>query len=102
MTRIRIAPDGRVRGLWTDVIDWHSIGSLTVRRASSVEFDDSIQKWVVRAWRPRSRIRRFLQWLTGRPFGEIVRWATTRQDALAWERTHYQPGGQGWPTGRPA
>jgi hypothetical protein len=40
--KLRIAPDGTVRGLWDDAIDWQSLGRVSVRRASSVEFDDSI------------------------------------------------------------
>jgi hypothetical protein len=94
--KLRIAPDGTVRGLWTDVIDWHAISRLAVQRASSVEFEDSIQKWVVRAWRSRSRIRRFLQWLTCRPRGEILYLADTREDALRWEQEYYGVGGPGW------
>jgi hypothetical protein len=47
--KLRIATDGTVRALWNDRIDWQSLGRLAVRRASSVEFHDSIQKWVVRA-----------------------------------------------------
>jgi hypothetical protein len=96
MTRIRIAPDGTVRGLWTDVIAWHSIGRLAVWRASSVEFQASDQKWVVRAWRPNTRVRRALQWLTGRPFGEVLYLGDTREGALRWERAYYSVGGPGW------
>ena len=96
MTRIRIAPDGNVRGLWTDAVDWRAVGRLAVRRASYVEFHDSIQKWIVRGWRPRSRFFRLLQWLTGRPFGEVLYMADTRADALAWEQAYYGVGGPGW------
>ncbi len=98
MNRIRlcITHGGNVRGLWTDQIDWRSIGRLTVRRASYVEYHNSAQKWVVRAWRPRSRVRRVLQWLTGRPFGEVLYLADTREEALDWEQRYYGIGGPGW------
>jgi hypothetical protein len=58
--------------------------------------------WYVRDGQPKRWMRRLLQRALGRPFNEILHWATSRDEALAWERTHYQPGGQGWPTGRPA
>jgi hypothetical protein len=69
---------------------------LTVRRASRVEFDDSIPPWVVRAWKPRSCIRRFGPWLTGRPFGKIIYPANTREEALPWEQDYFGLGGSGW------
>ena len=96
MTRVRITRNGRVRGLWTDKINWHAIGRLAVRRASYVEFHESIQKWVVRAWRPRSRFFRLLQRLTRHPFGEILYMADTRHEALRWEQAYYGIGGPGW------
>ena len=96
MTRLRIAPDGTVRGLWTDEIDWPALGRSSVRRASHVEYSDRRQQWYVRAGRPRSWIRRVLQWALRRPCGEVVHRAKTREEALAWEQDHYQPGGPGW------
>ena len=97
MTRIRIAPDGTVRGLWTDEVDWPSLGKAAVERASHVEFCERRQLWYVRAGKPRNRLRRILQLVLHRPFGEVLHWAKTRQEALAWEQNHYQPGGPGWP-----
>lgn len=94
--KLRIAPDGTVRSLRTDATDWRSIGKPAVQPASSVEFDGPIQKWVVRAWRSRSRTRRFREWLTGQPFGEVVYLADTREEALRWEREFYRVGGAGW------
>jgi hypothetical protein len=69
---------------------------LTVRRASRVEFDDSIQPWVVRGWKPTSCIRRFVPWLTGRPFDKILYRANTREEALPWEQDYFGLGGPGW------
>lgn len=94
--KLRITPDGTVHGLWDDAIDWASLGRVCVRRASHVEFGEEQQMWYVRAARPRSALRRMAQRLCGRPFGEILHWANTRDEALAWERRYYEPGGPGW------
>ena len=94
--KMRITPDGTIRGLWDDQIDWPNLGRVTVRRASHVEFRDRRQLWYVRAGRPRSALRIILQVVFRRPFGEIVHWADTREEALAWERRYYEPGGPGW------
>jgi len=100
MTRIRIAPDGTVRGLWTDTIDWRSLGRLAVQRASHVEFCRHRQMWYVRAAQPRDALRRILQAVFRRPFGEILHWANSRAEGLAWEREHLGPGGPGWDGGK--
>ena len=42
-----IAPGGLVRGLYTDEVDWSALGPLRVTRASTVEFDETRQGWVV-------------------------------------------------------
>ena len=84
--KLRISPTGSIQGLWSDRTDWHAIGQLTVRRASYVGFHELIQKWVVRAWRPRGRVRQAMQRLTGRPSGEVLYMSDTRTDALAWEQ----------------
>ncbi len=96
MTKLRITPDGTVRALWSDEVDWRALGQVSVQRASHVEFCDHRQKWYVQAARPRSWIRRQLQLWSGRPFGEMLHWAATRGEALAWERAHFEPGGPLW------
>lgn len=98
--KLRIAPDGVVRGLWSDAVDWAAIGRVSVRRASHVEFCDRTQIWYVRARRPKSRLRRLLQHVLRRPCGEVLHRAPTRSEALAWEREHFAPGGAGWPAVR--
>lgn len=92
VTRLRIQPDGNVTGLWDDQIDWSSLGNLTVRRASYVEFCDRKQMWYVRLARPRTVIHRIAQLLSRRPFGEVLYWSPTRKQALAWEREHFSTG----------
>lgn len=42
-----LLPDGTVKGLHTDLIDLSTMGRLQVERASQVEFDPTIQEWVV-------------------------------------------------------
>ena len=96
MTKLRIAPDGSVQGLWTDEFDWPAIGQVSVTRASHVEFCARRQMWYVRAGRLKSRVRRLLQLMLDRPLGEILHWARSRADALEWEQAHYEPGGAGW------
>ena len=87
--KLRITPDGNVTGLWDDEINWRSLGNLTVQRASHVEFSYRRQMWFVQRARPSRLLRRLLQNLLRRPFGEILHWSTTRKQALAWERDHF-------------
>lgn len=95
--KLRIGPDGVVRGLWDDGLDWCGLGQVRAERASHVEFDQRRQVWTVQIGQPRSRLRRWLQRLLRRPFGDILHWAASRSAALAWEREHFAPGGPGWP-----
>ena len=44
---INILPSGYVECLYTDKINLRNIGSLDVRRASNVEFDNNKQGWMV-------------------------------------------------------
>jgi hypothetical protein len=94
--RLRINEDGRVQGLWSDAIDWTLLGRVSVHRASHVEFCQRRQTWFVRAAKPNGWFRRLLQRLLRRPCGEVLHWAPTRGQALAWEHAHYEPGGPGW------
>ena len=98
MIRLRITRDGRVRGLWTDAVDFTGLGETDVRRASHVEFDRRMQQWFVTEAVPRGRLRRWIQRLFGRPMGRVIHFASTRSAALEWERRYFGPGGCGWPT----
>ena len=42
-----IGPDGVIRGLYTDDVPWKVLGRIQVRRASTVEFDETGQGWIV-------------------------------------------------------
>lgn len=44
---VLLYPDGRTKCLWTDEIDLHQIGKLSVERASSVEFNPTPQEWEI-------------------------------------------------------
>ena len=96
MTKLRITSDGRVCGLWTDQIQFKAMGTVRVRRVSHVEFYEHYQCWGVREAIPASSIRRWLQWLLRCPMGRLLRTASARRQALAWEHEYYQPGGPGW------
>lgn len=39
--------DGKIEGLWNDIIPWTELGHCEVTRASSVEFNPEEQKWEV-------------------------------------------------------
>lgn len=95
--KLRISPDGTVRALWSDAVDWQSIGPVSVRRASHVEFCGHRQMWYVQAGLARNALRFLVQAVLRQPFGEIMHWAPTRSEALDWEREYYGPGGSGWP-----
>ncbi len=97
MIRLRITPDGRVRGLWTDAVEFAVLGRSHVRRASHVEFDERVQRWIVREAVPSIQWRRYVQLLTGRPLGRLLHESPSRRDALLWEERHFGPGGAGWP-----
>jgi len=47
-TVLTFDPDGKVRGLYTEAIPLQSLGRLKITRATSIEFDDGYQCWVVR------------------------------------------------------
>ena len=98
MTTLRITPDGRIRGLWTDDVRLAELGTMHVRRASHVEFDDRQQCWCVREAEPDCAVRQWLQRLLGLPLGRMLHRATTRASALTWEHEYFQPGGPGWRT----
>jgi hypothetical protein len=96
MIKLRITPDGRIRGLWEDSLDLHELGALRVRRASHVEYDNDRQCWCVRSATPKRRLDHWLHRLLGRPARQVLHQTTTRASALAWEHDHFGPDGRGW------
>ena len=65
-------PDGTVHGLYTEVIPLPSLGRLSIKRATSIEFDDAQQHWVVRD-----------------PSGFELFHAPSRQVCLDWEHAFF-------------
>jgi len=85
MTKLRISPDGRIRGLWDDNVPLGELGAVRVERASHVEFDNGLQSWTVRPT-AQSGTRRC----------PVVHHSRSRRSALAWEHENFQPGGPFW------
>lgn len=52
--KLIIARDGTIRGLWDDAVDWPTLGRISIRRASHVEFCPQRQRWYVQSGHPRS------------------------------------------------
>lgn len=65
-------PDGTAHGLYTEAISLCTLGRLSIQRASTIEFDDDAQKWVVRS-----------------PAGKKLYQSPSRQQCLDWEREHF-------------
>ena len=45
---LTIDAEGTVECLWTEALPLESLGPLTVKRASNIEFNDATQEWEVR------------------------------------------------------
>lgn len=71
-TVLTFNPDGTAQGLYTETIPLHALGRLSIRRASTIEFDDASQEWVVRS-----------------PEGVRLYQSPSRQRCLDWEREHF-------------
>ena len=69
---LTFGPDGTVRGLYTDAVPLHELGRLSIRRASTIEFDDGAQAWTVRS-----------------PDGAKLYQSPSRQQCLDWERGYF-------------
>ncbi len=65
-------PNGTAEGLYTEAIPLHALGRLGIRRASTIEFDDANQQWVVRS-----------------PEGAELYQSPSRQRCLDWEREFF-------------
>lgn len=65
-------PDGTAHGLYTEVIPLHSLGRLSIARATNIEFDEQNQCWMV--------------WDND---GHILFHNPSRQACLDWEHQHF-------------
>jgi hypothetical protein len=79
--KLRVKPDGTICGLWDDEAYLQSLGECHIRRASHIEYDNSLGLWVVTT----TGIRR-----------KVLAMANSRSEALAWELEYFKPGGPGW------
>lgn len=79
--RMQITKAGGIQMLHDDAVDLSTLGQVEVTRASHVEFDNGKQRWFVQSAKTLEILRDdFL----------------TREEALAWEKLYYSPGGKGW------
>jgi len=69
---ITFSPNGTGSCLYTELIDLHSIGRLEVSRASTIEFNNQIQRWEVKDRR-----------------GHLRFFARSRQACLDWEQHQF-------------
>lgn len=72
MSTLYCLPDGTVQGLYTEAIDLTVLGSLSIHRATSIEFDNDAQTWRV---------------IT--PMGQPIYSDRSRQECLRWERNYF-------------
>ena len=77
---LQITAKGAIQMLHDDAIDLSQMGRIEVTRASHVEWD-GLLGWYVQSAR------------TGEMLAVDFK---TRAEALAWEKSHYSPGGAGW------
>jgi hypothetical protein len=64
--------NGEGQCLYTEAIELGSIGRLTIRRATTIEFNEAVQKWEVRD-----------------AGGALLHTHPSREACLAWEHRHF-------------
>lgn len=64
--------NGEGHGLYTEAIELGSIGRLTIRRATTIEFNEAVQKWEVRD-----------------AGNALLHTHASREACLAWEHRHF-------------
>ena len=75
---LEICEEGNVHGLYTDEIDFFSVGRITnVRKASNVEFNETKQVWEVLSLD-----------------GKVLHENTSREKAIECEIAIFSPGGK--------
>ncbi len=71
MSALLITPEGNARGVYTEAIDLSALGSLDIRRATAIEFDNRAQAWRVFD-----------------AMGDCLYCSPSRETCLAWERKY--------------
>ena len=79
--KLQITNGGGVQMLQDDRIDLRPLGKIKVYRASHVEFSEEKQAWYVQSAKTNKILKDDFQ---------------TRAEAIAWEKEHYSPDGDGW------
>ena len=74
MHTITFAADGSARTLWTDALPLRELGTLFIRRASWIDFNEHTQKWEVR-FDPHA--------------DDPVFCNPSRSECLRWEHNHF-------------
>lgn len=69
---LQFDPNGNGHGLFTEVIDLTTLGTLAIVRASSIEFNNQSQLWEVRSAE-----------------GSLMFQAPSRQACLDWEQQYF-------------
>ena len=69
---LTLTANGEGHGLYTEAIELGSIGRLTIRRATTIEFHEAVQKWEVRD-----------------AGGTLLHTHPSREACLAWEHRHF-------------
>jgi hypothetical protein len=78
---LEVTKDGGLQMLHSDAVDLSEFGAVEVTRASNVEFDNAKQRWYVQSFATMKILKDDF---------------FTREEALAWEKDWYSPGGPGW------
>lgn len=92
---LQITPQGGVAMLHDDAIDLSALGAVQISRASHVE-------WAAGPGRTRHEMKlpdiKAAGWFvqSAKTLIVLVSGVATREAALAWEKNHYSPGGDGW------
>ena len=79
---ITFFPDGTARALHPEAVPLHELGPLTIRRASTVDFNPETHKWEVRLTVPACPCCKIE--------GEVQFSNASRQACLEWERAFFE------------
>jgi hypothetical protein len=84
---IEFSADGRAECLHTESIPLEQLGTLSMKRASSIEWNESNQEWEVRT---RLRLDEVTYMACDEDPPLVVRFAdASREACLLWEREHF-------------
>ena len=79
--KLEITAQGGIQMLHDDNVNLAEFGKVEVKRASHVEYNNEVGEWYVASAKTGIILRDDFK---------------TRQEALAWEKEYFSPGGVGW------